>query len=455
MSRTLMRLGFFVALLTALLAIGTSSTAAMSPESLGDFSVQQDEPGPIEDLLPCDPTYDRSIEPRIFKIGEETTVRASYTFKCTGEARKINYFLVIENSGALRAGRGGREALDHVIEGAKDFVNQVDYANGSRGGLVLYAATSTIRLTLQGGDAGQMNLIQALHGISIEPIGDSAGAGAAIRDATGLLPTGVQTDAANVLIIVDAGATEVSDPLVTRYTALNAARQAGVTVAVISFPAAGRRMASGASGGWYKEVSDKNGGNVEQIFADLAEGMLRGKLMENVSYSESLVDGFELVQGSEYPRSPDFGPVYGAFGWDFGPDAPKSVMFNVRASEDLAGTGYPRKLTDFAEALFEYQDKTRARAYLPNPDVCVYRDDPAECAGLPPLTPTTSANTPAPTTAVPTDTPEATLAPTETLEATTPAATETSVPTTMPTHTPVPEGTSIYLPALYDKVPAG
>jgi hypothetical protein len=424
-----LRLVVFTVFFAVLVIAGANGASAMPYDLPGESAILQ-APGPIEDLIPCDPVYTRSIEPRIFKIGEETTVRAEYNFKCTGEARKLNYFLVIENSGALRQGRGGREALDHVIEGAQDFVNQVDYANGSQGGLVLYAATSTVRLPLQGGN--------------------SAGAGAAIRDATGLLPTSVESEFANVLIIVDAGASETTDPLVTRHTACNAARQAGVTVAVVSFPNAQGRLVQCSSGGWFKQVTTHEGDNVEDIFAEFAEGMLRGKMMTEVTYSESLVDGFEFVDGSGYPREPDYPPVYGAFGWTFGRDAPQSVQFNVRASEDLAGTGHPRPLVDFAELLFEFTDKTRARAYLPNPDVCVYRDDPGECAGLPTLTPSSgSTDTPVATTPPPSDTPVPTTPPPSTTE----VPVDTPTPTATSTNTLEPIGNKIYLPVVINAVP--
>lgn len=441
---TRLRLTLFALLIAAFVALGARATQATTADV--PAAPQQPTEEPREGPIPCDPSYSRTIEPRIVKEGENVTISSRYSFLCTGETRKLNYVWVVENSGAMRQGQGGREALDNVTKGARNFINQVDYANGSRGGLMLYASTRTFRVPLIGGEQGRKALIEAFEGISIAPIDNSAGAGAAIRDATGALPTGVQTDFSNVLIIVDAGAQEVpGSDIVDRYTACNAARQSGVTVVVLSFPQAGRRLASCASSGWFFQLSSNTARNMPEVMDKVAEGLLRGLQMDRVLYSDFLEDGFDYVARSGYPRDPDYKVLSEVF-WEFGKTAPPSgqvIEYQVKVAEDVFQRGVPRDVSLWSYLDFIYAQGTAVKARMPNPQICVYKDDPAECSQFALTLTPDAAETATPTVPPATPTSQATLAPTETA---TPTETAGPTETASPTATEETSGVRIFLP---------
>lgn len=447
MSETRFRLLLLALLVTAFgfLAARDATPAAFSADVLQDPTEE-----PREGPIPCDPSYTRTVVgpdgSRIVKEGDSVTVHSQYRFVCTGETRKVNFIFVIENSGALRQGQGGREALDNVTKGARNFINQVSFDNGSRGGIMLYAASRTwkVPLTGGGGDEGRRALLDALATISIEPIGNSAGAGAAIRDATAALPVGIVTEFSNVMIIVDAGAMEVPGAdLVDRYTTCNAARQSGVTVAVVSFPLAQRRLRSCASSGWFFQVNSDEGRNVPELFNTIAEGMLRGQTMAKVTYSDWPEDGFDYTVGSGYPRDPDFVVMGEAF-WEFvGKTAPptgQDVDYLLEIEPGVFTGGTVKPVSIWSRLEFSYAEGTTIKVEMPNPPICVYRHSPSECAAFaatltpdapetPVTTPTTASPTSPPTTPAteePTDTPTPTDEPPPTPD--TPTATEPTGP---------------------------
>jgi hypothetical protein len=458
MSDTRLRLLLIALFVVAFAALGASSTAttASSPAS-----PQQATEVPREGPIPCDPSYTRTIEPRIVQEGGALTIQSQYRFICTGETRKVNVVFVVENSGYLRQGLGGREALDNITKGARNFVNQIDYSNGSRTGLMLYAATDTFRVPLTGGEDGRKALLEAFEGISIEPMGDSSGAGAAIRDATGALPTGVQSDFSNILIIVDAGAPEVpGSDLVDRYTACNAARLGGVTIAVLSFPQAGRRLAACASSGWFFQLRSNTAPDAPDTFDRIAEGMLRGLQMDKVTYSDFLEDGFNYTPGSGYPRDPDFVVLSEMF-WEFvgktSPPTGQVVEYQVTLDKDVFPGGTIRPISLWSYLEFTYAQGTTVKAEMPNPPVCIYKDSPSECAAfaitLTPAAEDTATPTQPPTSPTPSPTDAVTETPgvTETPEVT---DTPSSLPPPTESVTPTeqgPTGFAVYLPAAFNE----
>ena len=421
-------------------------------------SLATDGPGPAQDqeFLWCDPSWSREVDPRIIKEGDQVGVKVNYKFYCTAEVKKVNYMMVIENSGALRQGLGGREALENVQKGSQRFVNQVAYSNGSQAGLVLYATSRTIRVPLMGGEAARKEMLDAIGNISIEPIGNGVNLGAAIRDATQQLPTGVTTEFTNIMIIVDAGAMEVPDPLVDRLTACNAARQGGVTVAVLSFPNAQRRLSACANRGWFFQVRNDEGTDVPAIFDQIAEGLLRDKQMDKVIYTDEVRDGFKYVKNSGYPREPDFGGL--EIGWEFiGKTAPPTgqrIEYNVVTEKGELPYGQGVEVSQAAHLVFSYIDQTDVTVNMPNPQVCVYRTDPRECDRFA-LTLTPPAPTETPIIGdTPTPTPTATdVPPSPTFELVTPTPTTVSpseTPATVETPTTQPPpGFHIFLPGAY------
>jgi hypothetical protein len=357
----------------------------------------------------------------------------------------------------LRQGRGGREALDNVEKGARKFVNQVDYENDSKGGLMLYADTIQIRVPLGGGEQNRKNMLQALGKISIKPTGNSNAAGAAIRDATGLLPTQENDpDATNVLIIIDAGAPEVpgpGPPIINRPTACNAARQSGVLVVGIGFPEARGRLLSCVTRGWYFSVDSQTGRNVPELFGDITEAILRGREINQVDYSDWPYPGIDYVDGSGYPRDYDFETI-GEYTWEFpGKDAPPTGQ-KIEYSLELDKVSWPGNqigtISNDSMMSFNYTAGDSIDVEMPNPDICVYRPGEAlfcEDWARQNLTPTAPAVTPTVT-----DTPEPVTA-----TATDAPATDTPTPTEEgpdPTETPTPtadvHGYDIFMPMAYN-----
>jgi hypothetical protein len=457
MSHRVVRLAALITIAVVLVIVGGMQTKVAHADPLLPLLPQQmPTQVPREGPIPCDPVWSREIEPRIIEEGGQVTVKVTYNFKCSGDVRQINYFIVIENSAMLRQGAGGREALDNVVKGARKFVNQVEYANGSQGGLVLYAAQRQIRVPLGGGEQNRKNMLTALGNIPLPPIGNSNGAGAAIRDATGLLPTQQEESGLNVLIIIDAGAPEVpgeGPPIIDRFTACNAARQSGVLVTVLGFPEGRGRMISCATRGWYFSVSDQRGRNVPEIFDDLSEAILRGREMKRVDYSDWPYPGVDYVEGSGYPRDYDY-EVIGEYTWEFeGKEAPPTGQ-RLEYNLEIDPVTYPGsqviKVSNDATMSFVYSTGDPMDVEMDNPEICIYK--PSEklfCDdwAMRNLTPTPGVS---PTSVPPTDTPQP---PTPTPTIGHPTETPAS-PTAPPedTVTPTPSvGTSIFLPAAYNK----
>ncbi|MFN2250989.1 MAG: hypothetical protein ACK2UL_03655 [Anaerolineae bacterium] len=467
MSHFVMRLAVLSLLVAVLAAVGVAATAA-APVSAPDAPAVPLQPTeePREGPIPCDPVWDRTIEPRIVEEGGRVTVKSTYYFKCSGETRKINYFILLENSNALRQGRGGMVALDNFEDGARDFVNQVDYANGSQGGLMLYASVNQIRVPLGGGEQNRKNMLEALGNISIKPIDNANGAGAAIRDATGLLPTQEDDpDATNVLIIIDAGAEEVpgeGPPIINRATACNAARQSGVLVVGIGFPASGNRLLTCATRGWYWRTNTNEATDLPDIFDEITEAILRGREMKQVNYSDWPHPGVNYVDGSGYPRDYDY-EVIGEYTWEFpGKQAPPTGQ-QIEYAFDLDRVTFPgNQITEVSidsTLSFNFTAGDPIPILMPNPEVCIYRpgyqqfcDDWAArylTPTAPPETPSATI-TPGGATETPTATPTSTIDPSG---SGTPTPTETTEPTPTATEAPTQNtgGSELYVPAAYNK----
>jgi hypothetical protein len=300
MSEFSRRLAVMVAAMTLLAVFGlVGSASSPAPVSAQSATATPIPEGPI----PCDPSANRTIDPRVVEQGGEMEVSIRYTFNCTGEDRRINVFLVIENTSYLRGPRN--QALTNVKEGLLRFVNQVNYLIGSRGGLTLYAENYTNRVTLVGGNEGKQSLLEAIGRISVEPVGNSAGAGAAIRDATGRLPTQAEDPGAtNVLFIVDAGAPVTTQPGITLATACHAAEEAGVHVIVVGLEMAGYRLGGCATSGWARYDPSPDARGFPDIADELAEALVKGQKADTSEILEALSSAVEMLPGAQ-PFEPD------------------------------------------------------------------------------------------------------------------------------------------------------
>ncbi|MFQ5459873.1 MAG: hypothetical protein ACE5EL_03675 [Anaerolineae bacterium] len=383
-----------------------------------------------EGPIPCNPEASRVIEPRVVEVGGEAEVTIRYDFTCTGEDRVVNFFLVVENTGLLGGPR--RAALANVKEGLLRFVNAVNYLNGSKGGLTLYAEDYSNRVVLRGGNDGKEALLGAIGRISVEPIGNSAGAGPAIRDATERLPTGAKdSEVTNVLFVVDAGAPVTSRPLIDLDSACRAAHDAGVHVMVVGLENAGYRMAFCATNGWARWDPSPDARDFAKIADELAEMLVKGKRAGESEVFESLRSAVSLVPGSSSPKPPD-NLFANDYSWTFPgvlPPGGQEVKYRIKAADNVANEIFSPSLV--SEVTLYYNDQSTRSLTLDRPEICVHaRGDPSFCSGFPPQ-PTA---TPSPTLDV---TPTATVAATDTPSAspTVDRATNTPAPSATPRDT--------------------
>jgi len=408
MSYTTSRMLGVLLVVGLLTVVGSSATALeISPVAAQPQPASPDQnPNPIA----CNPVLSRVIEPLIVEEGSELSVHVEYNFKCTGEDRKVNFFLVVEGTGALRPG-GKLAMLNNVKKALQNFVNQVNYRNGSQGGLTLYADDYSNRVTLRGGEDGREALLGAIGRISPKPVGNAAGAASAVRDTTQRLPTSVEDpDATNVLLIVDAGATlltagqkasDLSD-------ACKSAHQKHVTMILVGLPAADGRMGQYGcvSSGWYRGAGASDGSDLPQIFNDIAERLLKGKQANAAEYYDHMNTAFDYVPGSANPMEPDnfIGTEYS---WTFPPPGPggQLIEYRVVAKEDQ-----PEQMTRLSIAsrlVLYYLGGGDDWVDADNPQICIHRvGNPSFCDPYKvTLTPPAPTNTPAPDTPTPTESP--------------------------------------------------
>ncbi len=463
-------------------------SAAAPAGPANPLALADDSPAPG---TPCDLVARRSVEPLVVEEGGTLEVSVDYEYQCSHQRRRINYFLLVEASEALRGPGVDRDLLEKLKQALSVFVNRVDYGNGSTGGLTLYAEDYSNRVTLRGDDAGRKALLDAIRRISVEPIGNSAGAPAAIRDATERLPTGQSSDAINVLIVIDAGAPVSTRPLIDYETACGAAKKAGVVLSVIGLETAGTRGLGCASPGWGRVSREADGSDLEEIFDQLADLLISGKgsssnkrrnrgrccaavlvrweeaiaeLLPTSSgptrwmqrrpnctsycltspkqpdleeYGEWFSQGFDYQAGSAEPFEPDqlIGQQY-AWTFDRTPRAgSRSIRYRVDVETGPGNRVEPLSV-DASVALF-FSDGSRANAPADNPEICVYKAGRSDfCAGHGQPTPVaTEEPTAGPATSEPSPTPPLDPTTEPTTEPTSPPPTATDAPTTLPPST--------------------
>jgi hypothetical protein len=424
---------------------------SLSPGAEGGAVLAQPEETPIpEGPVPCDPNGTRTISPQKVEEGGEVEVRVEFNFTCTGEDRKVNFFFVVENTSALR-GTANR-LLNNVKDGLQRFTNQVNYVGGSRGGLVVFADEDSFRVTLSGGNDGKQRLLNAISALSVEPSGNSAGAPAAVREATGSLPTGSEQEpnTTNVIVFVDAGAPVLSPPLLNMGTACGAAREAGVHVIVIGLSAAGNRNGGCATPGWVRTSGFEDGRDFPEIMDSIANDLLKGLIAREYEFADEKRHDFAYIAGSGQPEEPDINP-FGDLTWRWNGVAPPGghvLTYRIQIPEGAAAQPYLNSVQFIsirAALWLSFGTGIPTRAYaLPNPQVCIYaRGNPGFCDDKL-ITPTVS---PPPPTE--TETPDVTPTATSTSEIVTPTEqpSDTDEPPTA-TATPTGEGplSKIYLP---------
>lgn len=461
-----------------LLVAGTLAVVGIAAASPGPAPSFAQQPTPDDALVPCNPKVDRTVDKQILKEGEEVSVRAEYNFKCSREKRRVNFIFLVENSQFLRGGEPTPkpapdgtspqvgEQLNSVRNALKQFANEVDYGNGSCGGLTLYTDNyQPLARFPQCGENGRDFLLRQMGIITTKPTGNVSGLVSAIRDQTQVLPERT-ADATNVLIIVDAGAPILAEGLRLSdiETSCKVAADAGVVRIILSLYGTGGRLAGirncVSPGGLYLS-QDQNGKDLlgpGGIMDQIAQTLIRGNQARSTEFSDRM-NGFlfEYVPGTGRVDGRPSEPAMIAGSelvWTFNsepPEVSRIIEYKVKSGDDWGeGKG---NLSYSSELILDFgAGIPLGRVPVPNPAMCIYttqKPDFCDQFALTLTPPTTPTDTPVapdtPTPAPATDTPEATD---------TPQATDTPDATETPTPTETPEGPKgiVFLPMLLSGV---
>lgn len=467
----------------AALVLSTLAVLAVSFQGSGGSSspvaaaqVTPEDDGPF----PCNPVTKRSVSKNIVQEGESFDVRVEYDYKCSTTKRKINFIFLVENSQYLRGGEptpkpgpqpaGASpqvgELLNSVRSALKQFINEVDFDNGSMGGLTLYTSDyQPLARFPQRGDNGRDFLLRQVSIITTKPTGNVSGLVSAIRDQTQVMPER-EEGVTNALIIFDAGAPLLGEGarLSDIETSCKVAKDAGILRVIVSLYGTGGRLAgikNCASGGWVFNSSDENGKDLlgpGNIMDQIAGALVRGARANASEYADRVNSFlFEYVPGSGRVDGRPMEPAV-TFGseltWTFTGDPPaggRVIEYKLKPYDD-AGEG-KAKVSSLSQLTLIFPGGIPPRSMnLENPDMCVYSvRQPNYCANFLTATPTPEVGdtaTPEPTTPV-----AETPTPTATESATAPPATTepptqvpTDIPTVIPTATERPAGGKAYLP---------
>ena len=427
---------------------------------------------PPEDR-PCGITFDRTLEPRVVKQGDQITVRVNYDYKCAQRSRKVNIILAVADTlGADVNPRDGVSIGNNLKRGLKDFANRVNYSNGSCIGLVVFAATAMPLMPLQCGAEARDEILKRIdNNLRLKPSGAVNGLGEAIRDATQQLPVDDKTQD-NLIVVFDSGAPETGSseeriPVPTGQ-ACEVAKRGGVEIAAVQMAwAQGRLIAYKCitQGMWTARQSD--GKDLQEVWNAAAEALLYGDKMNEATYCDYFNRQlFEFIPGSASPRDPDDDDPFSGVCWTFKAATHRpggqSIEYSMRVKDDDPGlAGQKIELGDEARLYFNFVSGANLEYFLPNPLICIYeKGKPEFCNNFPPATPSatpdmppTVAPTVAPTQAPPTETatgPGPTDTPVGPAPTDTPEPPTTEPPTAVPTVAPQ---RTIYLPALENKNP--
>ncbi len=455
-------------LMAAILALlgfaGLNGAAASGPVA----PLQGGEEPPEE--RPCGIVFDRTLEPRVVKQGDQITVRVNYDYKCAQRSRKVNIILAVADTLSQDVNpRDGVSILNNLKRGLKDFANRVNYSNGSCIGLIVFSTTSMPLMPLQCGAAARDEILRRIdNNLRLKPSGSVNGLGEAIRDATQQLPVDDKTQD-NLIVMFDSGApettaTEERIPVPTGQ-ACEVAHRGGVEFAAVQMALAQSRLNSYkciTQGMWTSRQAD--GKDLQEVWNAAAEALLYGDKMNDASYCDYFNRQlFEFIPGSASPRDPDEDDPFSGICWNFKASTHRpggqSIEYSMRVKDDDPGlAGQKIELGDEAVLYFNFVSGADLEYFLPNPQVCIYeKGKPEFCDNFPPAVPTATPDVPAPTETAtgprPTDTP---VAPPPTDTPSVPSPTDTPEPpsTEVPTQEPataVPTQApqrSIYLPSL-------
>lgn len=420
---------------------------------------QRQVAAPQQGDVPCGLTATRRVQPRVLEDGGDLEVEVNYRYSCPPGSRKANFFILVENSALLEAERrwDRDDFMKNLHDGLTNFVNRIDYAAGSQGGLILFAVNSNVREELRGPGQGQQTLLAQLNAIAPGGSASAVGVADAINAAMERLeaadPTG---ETFRFILILQAGgttanrATEIQD-------ACSNAKAKGATVALLTLPRVEHPLTSCPSEFWTRNQSRDSGEDLPDILTELGLAVSQGGQARQVEYCEEVALGFGFDESSAQPRPPD-AAVLDEYCWldeaplpEEPPVPPEgyTIRYKLTAKEGTVNEiGAPSQR---AEVRLTLRDARIAEIALPLDDVCVYKAGQAQyCDSFAArLTPSPTTPTPDSVTATPTATgmaPPATGTPTGPV--TTPTVEEpTLAPTpTEASATPEPGGWSVFMP---------
>jgi hypothetical protein len=475
MYRRAWRLPATVLVLSTVAVLAATAPATGTGVSHAPAQVTPDDDAPF----PCGPVVNRTVSKNIVKEGETFDVRTEYDYKCSGQKQKLNFIFLVENTGFLRGGEptpkpgpqpaGAQpqvgELLNSVRSALKQFINDVDFENGSAGGLTLYSDDVQVLAPFpQAGKNGQDHLIRQVGVIRLSGAANVSGLVTAIRDQTEVLPERAE-GVTNALIIFDAGAPILAAGvrLSDIETSCTVAKTNNIVRVIVSLYGTDSRLArikNCASRGFVYPSGDPNGKDLlgpDNIMDQIAKQLMSGAKATGSEYADRINrDFFEYVPGSGVvdgrPEEPSV-----TFGnelqWSFTGDPPtggRVIEYKVKVIDRVEkGKGL---LATLSQLTLVFPGGVPPRTMdIGSPDMCVYTDrDLHYCDNFLTATPTPEVGDtpiPQPTTPV-----ADTATPTATDSATAPPAT-TEPPTEVPTvasNTPVatdrPIGGNAYLP---------
>lgn len=447
------------AILACLGLAGLQGAAADSPPR----PLQGGEEPPEE--RPCGIVFDRTVEPRVVKQGDNLTVRMHYDYKCASRARKVNIILAIADTlGSDFNPRDGVSVRSNLQRGLKDFANRINYSNGSCVGLVIFASGAMPLMPLMCGAEARVEILNRIDtNIRLKATGGVNGMGEAIRDSTQQLPVDDPL-ADNLIVVFDSGApettaTEERIPVPTNQ-ACEVAHRGGVDIAAIQMARAQSRLVGYkciTQGMWTSRQD--NGDDLQGLWNAAAEALLYGDKMSEVTYCDYFNrQFFEFIPGSATPRDPDEDDPFSGICWTFQANTHRPggqyIEYTMRVKDDDPSLDEQKTpLGDEGLLYFRFASGSNLEYFVPNPDICIYdKARPQFCANFPPVTPTAAPPTETASAPAPTDTPQPATQVPPTATTSGPQPSDTPEPPATPTTTnPLPTQTpsgGIYLPAL-------
>jgi hypothetical protein len=383
-----------------------------------------------EPTLPCGMTADRTVSPSTTVVGQPVHVTVMVTGTCTGGAKGIDIFFVVDRSVTMF----DKKYLDPTKNALTRFVNLMSFPE-SQGGLITFAANDNVGINLT---SDRDALIQAIKNIRLSQETDVRGLQGAFRTATQKLDGDGSPGNEKVIMILVAGP-DVNQAMLNMPTVTQAARNAGVKVIFLMFPSSqylhyveastdctgnycgvwGSRAGVISKWAWGIDLPGQPN-DVEVRLKTLAGLLLSTPSLASVEIYDSLSGFFEWIPGSGGPP-----PTSSGNGQDLQWQYTTMPAGGLKIEYDLTPLDEGRFKTAIVTRVdVALSNSVRSQLPLPNPEILVL--DPGAVSPTPPpptaITPATPTATTAPVTDTPSPTATTTVPLTPTPEVTVPVS---------------------------------